>query len=85
MTRIFIDRYEAALDPWMTSLWNVLNKINPKFFPNGPNYIIPSKQSIGQPKFQITYHTIDKIDSQFSYSSGNLYLWISLLCVVTTS
>lgn len=61
--------YEAALDPWMTSLWNVLNKINPKFFPNGPDYIIPSKQSIGQPKFQITYHAIDKIDSQFSYSS----------------
>ncbi|XP_024026130.1 NADPH-dependent diflavin oxidoreductase 1 isoform X1 [Morus notabilis] len=58
--------YEAALDPWMTSLWDMLNKINPKFFSNGPDYIIPSKQSIGQPKFHITYHVMAKTNSQFS-------------------
>lgn len=71
-TRVSIDRYEGALDPWMTSLWNMLNNINPKFFLNGPDYVIPSKQSIGQPKFQVQYHVIDNMDSQFSSSSGNL-------------
>ncbi|XP_062106304.1 NADPH-dependent diflavin oxidoreductase 1 isoform X3 [Humulus lupulus] len=53
----------------MTSLWNMLCKLNPKFLPNGPDYVIPSKQSIGQPKFQVRYHVIDKMDSQFSYGS----------------
>ncbi|XP_030482770.2 NADPH-dependent diflavin oxidoreductase 1 isoform X1 [Cannabis sativa] len=59
--------YEAALDPWMTSLWNKLYNLNPKFLPNGPDYVTSSKQSIGQPKFQVRYHVIDKMDSQFSY------------------
>lgn len=85
MRRISLDRYEAALDPWMTSLWGMLNKINPKFFPNGPDYIIPSKQSVGQPKFHITYHVMAKTNSQFSCNSGNLPVWISLLCIATTS
>ncbi|CAN6708317.1 unnamed protein product [Malus baccata var. baccata] len=26
--------YEAALDPWMASLWNMLNKIDPSYFPD---------------------------------------------------
>nr|XP_048327531.1 NADPH-dependent diflavin oxidoreductase 1 isoform X2 [Ziziphus jujuba var. spinosa] len=61
--------YEAALDPWMTSLWNMLNKVNPNLFPNGPGFLISYEKSIGQPKIQITYHTIDKEGSEFSTNS----------------
>lgn len=56
----------------MTSLWNMLNKVNPNVFPNGPDFSNSYEKSIGQPKFQITYHTIDKVDSEFSTNSGNL-------------
>ncbi|KAL5581959.1 hypothetical protein UlMin_014401 [Ulmus minor] len=74
--------YEAALDPWMSSLWSMLHKINPKFFPQGPDYAISSMQSIGQPKFQIMYHVIDKVDSQFSTSSDlkNIEMQIERAC-----
>ncbi|XP_041007618.1 NADPH-dependent diflavin oxidoreductase 1 isoform X2 [Juglans microcarpa x Juglans regia] len=57
--------YEAALDPWMSSLWSILNKINPKFFPQGPYLAIPDMKLIDQPKVQITYHGDDNVDSQF--------------------
>ncbi|KAF3443896.1 hypothetical protein FNV43_RR13586 [Rhamnella rubrinervis] len=61
--------YEAALDPWMTSLWSMLIKINPNFFPHGPDFFIPYDKSISQPEIQITYHVIDKVDSEFSTKS----------------
>ncbi|KAF5457436.1 hypothetical protein F2P56_021537 [Juglans regia] len=57
-------RYEAALDPWMSSLWSILNKINPKFFPQGSYLAIPDMKLIDQPKVQITYHGDDNVDSQ---------------------
>ncbi|XP_042975918.1 NADPH-dependent diflavin oxidoreductase 1 isoform X2 [Carya illinoinensis] len=57
--------YEAALDPWMSSLWSILNKINPKFFPQGPYLAISDMKLIDQPKVQITYHGDDNVDSQF--------------------
>ncbi|KAF5457435.1 hypothetical protein F2P56_021536 [Juglans regia] len=56
--------YEAALDPWMSSLWSILNKINPKFFPQGSYLAIPDMKLIDQPKVQITYHGDDNVDSQ---------------------
>ncbi|CAK7332257.1 unnamed protein product [Dovyalis caffra] len=62
--------YEGALDPWMSSLWNMLYQINPKFFPNGPDFVIPDTTFIDQPKFQITYHEACKEDSQSSTASG---------------
>lgn len=55
----------------MTSLWKSVYKINPKFFPNGLDFVIPSAARIGQAKFQVTYHVIDKFDSKFSTGSGN--------------
>lgn len=62
--------YEGALDPWMSSLWNMLYQINPKFFPNGPDFVISDTKLINQPKFQITYHEIDKVDLQSSSAPG---------------
>lgn len=66
------DRYEAALDPWMSSLWSILNKINPKFFPQGPYLAISDMKLIDQPKVQITYHGDDNVDSQFPTNPGNV-------------
>ncbi|KAJ9682909.1 hypothetical protein PVL29_018769 [Vitis rotundifolia] len=61
--------YEGALDPWMSSLWNTLSKMNPKFFPNGIDFLIPDAQLIDSPKVQITYHDVDKVHSHFSTDS----------------
>ncbi|KAM1409041.1 hypothetical protein ACFX2I_009484 [Malus domestica] len=63
--------YEAFLDPWMTSLWNMLNEIHPNYyFPNGPEFFISDdKVKEAQPKIRILYHEIDKLDSQFSATS----------------
>ncbi|KAM2587454.1 hypothetical protein TB1_044635 [Malus domestica] len=58
--------YEAALDPWMASLWNMLNKIDPNYFPNGPDFLIPYENFMAKPKVRILYHDIDKVDSQVS-------------------
>ncbi|KAJ7971211.1 NADPH-dependent diflavin oxidoreductase 1 [Quillaja saponaria] len=62
--------YEGALDPWMLLLWGSLSQIKPNFFPRGPEFLIPDWKLIGQPKVQITYHKIDKKESQLSASSG---------------
>ncbi|KAM1666243.1 hypothetical protein ACFX1X_045902 [Malus domestica] len=61
--------YEAALDPWMASLWNMLNKIDPNYFPNGPDFFIPYENFMAKPKVRILYHDIDKVDSQVSSKS----------------
>lgn len=61
--------YEAALDPWMLSLWGVLYQINPKFFPKGPDFINSDAGLVEQPKFRITYHNIEKKNSQSSIAS----------------
>jgi len=69
---ISVQRYEAALDPWMSSLWSMLNQINHKFFTQGTDFVIPDMKLIDQPKVQITYHCNDKVDPQFHPNSGNL-------------
>ncbi|KAM4131608.1 hypothetical protein ACJW30_01G187800 [Castanea mollissima] len=68
--------YEAALDPWMSSLWIMLNQINDKFFPQGPDFLIPDMKLIDQPKIHITYHSVDKVDSQSSPNSD--LKWIEM-------
>ncbi|KAJ8775393.1 hypothetical protein K2173_023158 [Erythroxylum novogranatense] len=62
--------YEGALDPWMSSLWPVLNKIKPKLFPNGPDFLIPDSKLIDQPKVQIIYHESEKLGLHLSSASG---------------
>ncbi|KAB1209832.1 NADPH-dependent diflavin oxidoreductase 1 [Morella rubra] len=72
--------YEAALDPWMLSLWSMLNRINPKFFPHGLDFAIPDMKLVDQPKVQIAYHGDDKVDSQVPPNSDNLLdlKWIEI-------
>ncbi|KAM1015723.1 hypothetical protein ACFX13_046224 [Malus domestica] len=60
---------EAALDPWMASLWNMLNKIDPNYLPNGPDFLIPYENFMAKPKVRILYRDIDKVDSQVSSKS----------------
>ncbi|KAJ6738837.1 putative proteinDPH-DEPENDENT DIFLAVIN OXIDOREDUCTASE 1 [Salix koriyanagi] len=62
--------YEGALDPWMSSLWIMLYQINPKFFPNGPDFVISDTTLIDRPKFQVTYLETDKLDLQSSSATG---------------
>lgn len=57
--------YEGALDPWMSSLWNTLYQYNPNLLPRGPNFTISNANLTDQPKFIITYHEIDGLQSQF--------------------
>ncbi|KAA8547811.1 hypothetical protein F0562_004240 [Nyssa sinensis] len=58
--------YEGALDPWMSSLWKMLYLKNPKFFPKGPDFVVPEMKLMDQPKIQITYHDVEKVHTQFS-------------------
>ncbi|KAL6136748.1 hypothetical protein ACLB2K_062043 [Fragaria x ananassa] len=61
--------YEAALDPWMASLWKMLNAIDSSYFPSGPDFLIPYEDLMAQPKIRIVYHDIDRVDSQLSNGS----------------
>ncbi|KAJ4894294.1 NADPH-dependent diflavin oxidoreductase 1 [Raphanus sativus] len=54
--------YEATLDPWMMSLWGALYQINPKYFPKGPDVVIPQDELIDQPKYRILYHKQETLE-----------------------
>lgn len=73
---IIICSYEASLDPWMSSLWRMLNMIKPQFLPNGPDVVIQDAVLIDQPKVQITYHNSENLESRFSSTSG-IPNWLS--------
>ena len=65
-----IFRYEATLDPWMLSLWSMLYKINPKYFPKGPDVMIPHDELTDQPKYRILYHKQETLESELMAESG---------------
>ncbi|XP_027925849.1 NADPH-dependent diflavin oxidoreductase 1 isoform X3 [Vigna unguiculata] len=70
--------YEASLDPWMSSLWRMLNMIKPQFLPNGPDVVIQDAVFIDQPKVQITYHNSENHESRFSSTSDLTCLSIQI-------
>ncbi|KAK9091821.1 hypothetical protein Syun_026732 [Stephania yunnanensis] len=53
--------YEAALDPWLSSLWSALNQVNPRVFPSVSESTDPAKKTLDLPKFQIVYHDVGGI------------------------
>lgn len=63
-------RYEAALDPWMLSLWSSLSDTNPMFFPKGIDFMFSSDTLIDQSSIQVAYHNVGKLNSQLT--SGTL-------------
>ncbi|KGN53174.1 NADPH-dependent diflavin oxidoreductase 1 isoform X1 [Cucumis sativus] len=58
--------YEAALDPWMLSLWSSLNDINPMFFLKGTDFVFSIDTIIDQPSVQVAYYNVGKLDSQLT-------------------
>ncbi|CAA0814372.1 NADPH-dependent diflavin oxidoreductase 1 [Striga hermonthica] len=52
--------YEGALDPWMSSLWNILYQKNPKLLPNGPDLSTPDATLLDQPRVQIIFHDAEE-------------------------
>ncbi|KAH6799268.1 Flavodoxin family protein [Perilla frutescens var. frutescens] len=50
--------YEGALDPWMSSLWDMLYQRNHKLLPNAAT---PDATLIDQPKIQVIYHDIEEL------------------------
>jgi len=72
---IIICSYEASLDPWMSSLWRILNMIKPQLLSNGPD-VIQDTVLIDQPKVQITYNNSENDESRFSSTSG-IQSWLS--------
>lgn len=67
-----IERYEGALDPWMSSFLNTLYEKNPKLFPKGPDFVIPDMDFMDRPKIEIVHHDADKVVSHYSNDAGNL-------------
>lgn len=64
-------RYEGALDPWMSSLWNSLHQYNPKLLPKGPD-VTADTTFIDQTNVQVTYHEeVDGLHSEFAAMTGN--------------
>ncbi|PPD82271.1 hypothetical protein GOBAR_DD20797 [Gossypium barbadense] len=70
--------YEAALDPWLSSLWSRLNEIKPHFFPKGPDFLVPNEELIGLPKVQVTYHNVNDMDSRLSTATDFKYLQMQI-------
>lgn len=56
----FFNRYEGALDPWMSALWSMLYQQNHRLLPKGPDFVTPDAPLLDQPKIQIIYHDAEE-------------------------
>ena len=50
-------RYEGALDPWLLSLWESLNKANPSLLPRITDIINPNLNYLGDSKIEVIYYS----------------------------
>lgn len=66
----FTCRYEGALDPWMSALWNMLYEKNRNLLPNGPDFVAPDADLIDQPRLQIIYHDAEEGVAPISTTTG---------------
>ncbi|CAL9759323.1 unnamed protein product, partial [Musa acuminata subsp. burmannicoides] len=53
--------YEGALDPWLLSLWKMLNTVHPNILPRVSDIMDPSKRSLDHAKIEVIYHSSDKM------------------------
>lgn len=67
----FCARYEGALDPWLSSLWNMIKQI--PIFSINLQVLDPDLKTVDSPKYQIIYHRIDMMQPLFSTSSGTVF------------
>lgn len=58
----------------------MLNQKNPKFFPDGPDYVISDEKFLDLPKVQIRYHAADEVNPQYLFGSGNL-ICLAVACI----
>lgn len=56
----------------MSKLWTILYQKTLKLFPNGPDAVTLDGNWMDQPKIQITYHDVEKGNSQCSAALGEL-------------
>ena len=49
--------YEGALDPWLLSLWESLNKANPSLLPRITDIINPNLNYLGDSKIEVIYYS----------------------------
>lgn len=61
--------YEGALDPWLVSLWKLLNQMNPTILPKVSNIQDAHMKKLDRPKFQISYHCVEAKE-EFSITPG---------------
>lgn len=54
----------------MLSLWSTLYQINPKYFPKGPDVMIPQDELTDQPKYRILYHKQETLEPELMAESG---------------
>lgn len=74
------DRYEGALDPWMSSLWKMLYQKNHSLLPNAAT---PDAILIYQPKIQIIYHdTEEGLPSVATKTGFKLFTFSNYVSVV---
>lgn len=65
-----VDRYEGALDPWMSALWNMLYQKNHRLLPNGPDIVTLDATLIDQPKIRIINHDAEEGLPPLSTTTG---------------
>lgn len=64
-------RYEGAFDPWLVSLWNMLNQLKPAMLPRVSDIQDAQIRSLDAPKFQISYPFVDESQQPFPTTQGN--------------
>ncbi|KAF9604811.1 hypothetical protein IFM89_010352 [Coptis chinensis] len=63
--------YEGALDPWLSSLWRILNQMSPRVFVRGIADVDSATEILVHPKFQVIYHEADNLLPNSSSASGS--------------
>lgn len=58
--------YEGAFDPWLSSLWNMLNQMNPTILPRVSDISNSHMKTLDLSKFQVIYHNADEVEVHVS-------------------
>ncbi|KAF9605146.1 hypothetical protein IFM89_014137 [Coptis chinensis] len=70
--------YEGALDPWLSSLWRILNQMSPTVFVRGIADVDSAMEILVHPKFQVIYHEADNLLPNSSSASDLECVWLQI-------
>ncbi|KAG8077822.1 hypothetical protein GUJ93_ZPchr0007g4101 [Zizania palustris] len=62
--------YEGALDPWLLSLWESLNKTTLSLLPRMSGIIHPDLSVLGDAKVEIIYYSSDEVQQEYNLSDS---------------